>query len=600
MANIGYPLDELGTNPDNKVFERRVLTAKVIDGRCFMIPKVTPFFADGLSITTGTTTLIRDVDYQLILHSPEMVERLDKDVYAGILFHKLTLNQIVDLNYQTPGGDFNLPLGHTAENLARLMRNPIYTTFSQITGTPAGLPTFSHIEDWSAVQDFGDLVNKMNLIYLALLAKGTGGSGGDGSIFLQALQDHINTTGQAHTKEQVGLGNLQNYPVAQYTDFNGPTYPINRYVTPRTVMYAINLFIGDAIDKVKTQISDLEALSQQTQSDWNQLQLEWNDLKTTLNAVSQNYQQMVQQVQGYQQNLVQLNQNYATVIQNQQTWTQKLQEINTTMLEYSQDYVAVIQAKDQLIIEFNALKQAYDSYAQSITNLTNGLSSAVARITGLEKHALYPQTKVITQGSYNFKIKAGEKFEITLIGAGGGVGEYITDPPSLSAIMNGEHGGSTSFWCLQSNNGEYTPNNKAIAVAEGGFGGCSSYGNVSGTVSSWGIGGRGGAFEVQQSLIEPIELSNGEGGLKGYGDFNATISTQNQGYEYFGTKWGKGALTNNAVGQGGEGAIASFRYENKTQKELDFQVVVGVRGRSYNPSKNNATGGLAIIKKITT
>jgi hypothetical protein len=70
------------------------------------------------------------------------------------------------------------------------------------------------------------------------------------------------------------------------------------------------------------------------------------------------------------------------------------------------------------------------------------------------------------------------------------------------------------------------------------------------------------------------------------------------GYEYFGNKFGKGAITENAIGQGGEGAIVRFQFENKLKVDLEFMLTVGVAGRSYNPDKSNATGGLAILTLI--
>lgn len=600
MANIGYALDELGTNPDNKVTERRILTSKVVDGRCFMIPKVTPFFGDvdKVTIKFGNNVLTRDIDYQLILHSPELEERLGKEVVAGILFHKLEVNQIVDIEIQTPGGDFNLPVGHTAENLARIIRNPIFTTFSQITGTPSGLPTFSHIQDWSSVTDFGGLVSEMRLIYLALLAKNTG-NGGDGGAFLQALQQHITGT-SAHTKDQVGLGNLFNYPVAQYSDFVGPTYPNNKYVTPRAVMYAINLFIGNAIQDVNDKITELEQLTQGSQQDWNALKQQWNDLQITLQSVTQNYQQMLRQVQGYQQAVENIDQSYQEVIGNQQTWIAKLEEFNQTLIGYQSDYDEIIQVKEQLLTRMDELNTAYTDFTAVHQQLVLDVNAYTQRTVALERHTMLPQAKVLTAGSFNFVIKKGEKYNITLIGGGGGVGEYITEAPSIASFMNGEHGQSTSFWCLQSlANGERAPDNKPIAIAGGGFGGCSSYGDVGGTVAQFGIGGRGGTHEIQPTLITLLEGSDGEGGFKGFGQYNATnISNQETGYEYYGKWWGRGALTATAVGQGGEGAKVNFTYENKTAYDLEFMVVVGNRGRSYSPAKSNATGGLAIITKI--
>lgn len=599
MANIGYALDESGVNPANKVTERRILTSKVVDGRCFMIPKVTPFFADGLVITYGNTQLIEDVDYQLILQSPELSERLPKSVFGGILFHKLELNQIVDLEYQTPGGDFNLPLGHTTENLIRLIRNPYFTTFSQILGTPLGLPTYEHIHDWHSTQDYASMDNRLNQLYMVLASRGGSGSGDSGS-WATALLQHLNAS-VAHTKAQVGLGNLQNYPLAQFADFAGPTYPNDKYVTPRTVMYGINIYIGDKLAGFEEELAGFKETIADTNSNWNQLQVSWNDLKATLDTINRNYTTMVTSVQGYNQSLIALNQSYQTVIENQNQWQLTVSDFNTKLLQYGQSYDAFVLTRDTLLDEFATVKSNFTTLSQAVTNYVSTLTAIGERVTRIETHALYPATKTITSGSYHFRIKPGEKYNITLIGGGGGVGEYITDPPSLSSIMNGEHGQPTSFWCIQAHNntGAWSPASKPIVVAGGGFGGCSSYGDVGGVVASYGIGGRGGNFEIQDNTVTILEASAGEGGLKGYGVYQATdLSTQEMGYDLFGSMWGRGATTAKAVGQGGEGAKVQFVYENKTTKELEYMITVGNRGRSYNPAKNNAVGGLAIITKV--
>lgn len=594
MANIGYALDILGTNPNNKVSETRTLTKKAIDGRAFVIPKAAPFFAEGVVVVSNGVRLIENKDYHLILVSEELSHTTELKVVGGILFNTLAVSTQVTFDVQTIGGDFNLPLGSTVENLARLIRNPTFTTWSQLVGTPVGLPTHSHVHDWGSTIGWEGFIAKFEqLINVLLMSAGQGG--GSDSAFLVALQNHLKST-TAHTPSAVGLGNLSNFQLAQDADYNTTPYPNNKYVTPRSVMYAITRFIGNELQLQKNHIDELEDTLNSNTNAYKDLVNEWNDLQLTLSSVNQNYSTMVTTVNAYKEDLLRFEQEYRNIGEQQELWNAKVSEFNKTVQDYGKQYEDFINAREQLLVGFETMTTAFNEHKTLVTEVASGINALTGRISVLEKHSIYPDSKILVSGSLNFKIKSGQKFAITLIGAGGGVGEYVTDAVSTGAVYNGEHGGSTSLFCLQDLvNGEFSPSTEALAVAGGGFGGIATYGNVAGIVATHGIGGRGGNFSLRNGII-PEEASNGEGGLKGYGNYiKGELSTQDMGYEYFGNKFGKGAITENAVGQGGEGAIVRFQFENKIKVDLEFMLTVGVAGRSYNPDKSNATGGLAIL-----
>lgn len=597
MANIGYALDILGTNPNNKVSETRTLTKKAVDGRAFVIPKAAPFFAEGVVVVSNGVRLIENKDYHLILVSEELSHTTERKVVGGILFNTLAINTQVTFTVQTIGGDFNLPIGNTVENLARLIRNPLFTTWSQLTGTPAGLPTHDHVHDWGSTVGWEGFIAKFEQLINVLLLSAGSGSGSD-SAFLVALQNHLSSK-TAHTPAAVGLGNLSNFQLAQDADYNVIPYPNNKYVTPRSVMYAITRFIGDDLKLQKDHINELEDTLNSNTNAYRELVGEWNDLQLSLNSIQQNYSNMVTTVNGYKEDLLRFEQEYRNIGEQQELWNAKVSEFNKTVTGYGKQYEDFIKVRDELLNGFESMANAFIEHKTLVTEVAGDINALKGRVVALEKHTIYPESKILTSGSFNFKIKAGQKFAITLIGAGGGVGEYVIDTASSGAVYNGEHGGSTSLFCLQDlTNGEFSPSTEALAIAGGGFGGIASYGNSAGVVAVHGIGGRGGNFRLRQGLV-PEEASNGEGGLKGYGNYvKGELSTQDMGYEYFGNKFGKGAITENAVGQGGEGAIVRFQFENKLKADLEFMLSVGVAGRSYNPDKSNATGGLAILTLI--
>lgn len=596
MANIGYALDVIGNNPLNKVTEIRTLSKKVIDGRLFVIPKGAPYFAESVVIYKDGVPLVRDHDYKAILHSEELSHTLDKNICGGIIFNTLASNDSVTIEVQTVGGDFNLPMGNTVENMVRVIRNPIFTTWSQLVGTPTGLPTWSHTHDWGATVGFESFSAKFDQLYLALLSSNSGGDGTGGD--LTALMNHLEST-TAHSKSAVGLGNISNFKLAQDADYNTTPYPNDKYVTPRSVMYAIDRFIGNTLLAQKELIDGIQASLDENTSAYNTLITRWEDLRLTLNVINNNYTQMVNTINGYTIALTRFEAEYKTINDNQVEWLARLQEFNTTLTQYSADYTVMMETKNQLLANFQLLKNAYDVFVTQNTELNNIVTAISNRVGVLESHAMYPDVKVIPTGSYNFRIKPNEKYAVTLIGAGGGVGEFITDDIDKLMVVRGEAGSTTSLWCLQDRvTGNHSPSTEPVAKAEGGYGGNSSFGADATHLTKYGIGGRGGAFKIQTG-ITVIEASAGEGGITGYGNFKAGInSQQDTGYELYGGKWGRGGLTEDALGQGGEGAITRIEVANTTPVDLEFMVVVGTAGRSYNPDKTNATGGLAVISKI--
>ncbi|MGL6083770.1 MAG: hypothetical protein ACRC4N_15410, partial [Gammaproteobacteria bacterium] len=437
MANIGYALDILGTNPNNKVSETRTLTKKAVDGRAFVIPKAAPFFAEGVVVVSNGVRLIENKDYHLILVSEELSHTTERKVVGGILFNTLAINTQVTFTVQTIGGDFNLPIGNTVENLARLIRNPLFTTWSQLTGTPAGLPTHDHVHDWGSTVGWEGFIAKFEQLINVLLLSAGSGSGSD-SAFLVALQNHLSSK-TAHTPAAVGLGNLSNFQLAQDADYNVIPYPNNKYVTPRSVMYAITRFIGDDLKLQKDHINELEDTLNSNTNAYRELVGEWNDLQLSLNSIQQNYSNMVTTVNGYKEDLLRFEQEYRNIGEQQELWNAKVSEFNKTVTGYGKQYEDFIKVRDELLNGFESMANAFIEHKTLVTEVAGDINALKGRVVALEKHTIYPESKILTSGSFNFKIKAGQKFAITLIGAGGGVGEYVIDTASSGAVYNGEH-----------------------------------------------------------------------------------------------------------------------------------------------------------------
>lgn len=600
MANIGYTLDEVGTLPANKITETRVLSSKVIDNRTFMIPKVTPFFGDNFTVVSGGQTLVRGVDYDFILNSPELSSRLDRDIYAGIIFNKLTTTQVVTITYQTIGGDFNLPLDHTVESLSRLIKNPTFTTFSEITGTPAGLPTYDHIQDWSSMAGFDDFLKQLELIYLALLStneanQSNGGSTTDAGTFLNALQQHI-ISKSAHTKDQVGLSNVDNFATANYVDFNGPSYPNNLFVTPSLVMYAINTVTDQVFKSLNDTVNKLQTQATGQTKDWQTLQATWVTLQSSLTAVNQNYTQMQQAVHNYQIQVENMNQSYQNVSQNQLTWQNAVNNYAQQLQQYSTTYNQIVASNTDVGTKLQKLTDAYNIVSQSMGDYVKQINSIAQNINTLQQNTIYLTSKIFTAGTHKFIIRASETFSFTLIGGGGGLGNY--NSTTGTSPISGQHGQPTRLWCMQSlKDGSANPDNTPIAVAGGGWAAQGTVGGLNGSAYVYGGVGQGGYVYLNPSLKASENIA-GKSGVVGSGNYDTTLlATPSTGYSIYNKGWGAGASGPQALSQGGDGAKLSFSYQNTTNTDLEFVLTVGGFGESVDPTFNNAKPGLAVITK---
>ena len=83
-----YPIDPTGISPSNRVIdETQVISppGRVTDAS-FFVPRVNPFFREGLVIKQGTRTLIENVDYQLVFRSVALSEHFERELFGGVMF----------------------------------------------------------------------------------------------------------------------------------------------------------------------------------------------------------------------------------------------------------------------------------------------------------------------------------------------------------------------------------------------------------------------------------------------------------------------------------------------------------------------------------
>lgn len=211
MPVTTYAFDPTGTNPANRVTgEQHVITAVNFRDYNYFIPDFAPFFSDNISISFKDTlgnprTLTEGVDYYFSHGFISASKACAKPIFGSICFLDNETAGVIQISYQTVGGIWTLSSSEITTILADSLLNPRITAWEQITNLPITFPVVSH--EWNLVDMVGAsaLIDELENIRNAILA-GTGGG----------LSAHIAARNNPHevTKDQVGLGLVQNYPMA--------------------------------------------------------------------------------------------------------------------------------------------------------------------------------------------------------------------------------------------------------------------------------------------------------------------------------------------------------------------------------------------------
>jgi len=236
MPVTTYAFDPTGTNPANRVLgEQHVITAVNFRDYNYFIPNFAPFFADNITISFRDTqgnprVLTEGVDYYFSHGFISASKACAKPVFGSICFLDNETAGVIQINYQTIGGIWTLSSSEITSILADSLVNPRITAWEQITNLPITFPVVSH--EWNLVDMVGAsaLIDELENIRNAILA----GSGG-------GLSTHIAARNNPHevSKEQVGLGNVQNYPMATLQQgIDGVLSTV--YMSPAAVKAAID------------------------------------------------------------------------------------------------------------------------------------------------------------------------------------------------------------------------------------------------------------------------------------------------------------------------------------------------------------------------
>lgn len=251
---IKYPLDLRGNSPANRVVgERHTLPA---DGNRVIVPNYGPFYTKGLIVRNALTgeVLTRETQWKAVQLYQEAVLRTGKEVCAVIVIVDESVGNEIEIDYQVVGGKFSRAVPVIKQLIDDLDIDERAVKWGDILAKPEAFPPVSHLHDAGDLYGFEYLVAALEQIHNAILI-GDAAAHEEITRYLEeqmeiarqgrealnaALNEHKADQTNPHnvTKAQVGLGSVENYPVATRDEARAGEAN-NRYMTALRTREAI-------------------------------------------------------------------------------------------------------------------------------------------------------------------------------------------------------------------------------------------------------------------------------------------------------------------------------------------------------------------------
>jgi len=211
MANITYPLDTSGVAASNLITsELHTVSESNYRDYYFIVPNFAPFYTDRfklLYILNGTQReLAENVDYSFALPYVAGIRSVGKLIYGAVTLNNLDTNGILAFQYQTLGGEWVVDRLHVLQHLAEKVYNPRLTVWDVVTDKPDVFPPMPHYQDYDQFYGQEELIGALSQISSTIIGSS------QSSTVVRHLTNHENP--HEVTKEQIGLGNLQNWRLA--------------------------------------------------------------------------------------------------------------------------------------------------------------------------------------------------------------------------------------------------------------------------------------------------------------------------------------------------------------------------------------------------
>lgn len=244
-----YPFDPTGAATTNAVAnERHVLSPPAWKDFYFIVPKFAPYFRDSLRVIHRPSgkLLVEGVDYHCTHYFHAASHGVARRVYGSITLLDKTLLGVLEINYQTIGGDWVLDASADLTRLTNTLTNPRITTWEEVVDVPYQFPPIDHqwdLEDLKGVEAILPILNEMT----EAIRDSAGGS------FNLHIADKNNP--HAVTKDQVGLDQVQNLPLANIAEAQAGVLN-TRYMTPVRTKNFVDSYLIPILDAHKNDLNN--------------------------------------------------------------------------------------------------------------------------------------------------------------------------------------------------------------------------------------------------------------------------------------------------------------------------------------------------------
>lgn len=257
-----YPFDKSGTSQTNKVIGE-IHEINSNQERAF-VPLSGPFYTATMVITDMATgkPLVPVDDYVLVQPFQQAALRTGLDVQCVVWLKTKTPSRVM-LQYQVVGGEYSWNIQALVQMINDIIIDDRAISWGSIIGKPSGYPPAPHIHDIGDTYGWEYVVYQLEGIRNAILIGDEASHdelrrqiqaiGGGIELELTALegrfQAHLTDFDNPHntTKVHVGLGDVENFPIASITEAQAGT-ATNRYMTPQRTALLITRMLGDALD----------------------------------------------------------------------------------------------------------------------------------------------------------------------------------------------------------------------------------------------------------------------------------------------------------------------------------------------------------------
>ena len=235
-----YEFDPLGTNSDNQIVAEQHSVTPPDDpsDSYFFIPYAAPFFAHTVILRRqgNPTPLVLGTDFNIGHVFSEASKATGKKIAGSIVITNRSITGIVEITYNTIGGEWGHDGAAIVDELSNLQLNPILRSWGQINTIPNAFPVVPHDQNLDNFVGTDQVVAAIASIADTIAQT-------QGNVGVNHLSDFTNPHNT--DKADVGLGNVDNFATASPAEAVAGV-STSRFITPRGVSDLVNAITAAA------------------------------------------------------------------------------------------------------------------------------------------------------------------------------------------------------------------------------------------------------------------------------------------------------------------------------------------------------------------